>query len=105
MFAGSLCLIAKRRREIFFIAEHDIHIGSDAAVDFLGPLLSTDRTPQGIAIIQVIGDDAAVCPRSEHPRAARTPNPRSVKFSPLRTVRPTPSYSAHRISEESTPPW
>src|SRR6266481_3806010 len=66
MFAGSLYLIAKRRREIFFIAKHDIHIGSDAAVDFLGPLLSTDRTPQGIAIIQVIGDDDAVFPRTLH---------------------------------------
>ena len=33
-------------------------------------------------------------PRSETPLAPRTPNPRSVKFSPLRTVRPTPSDSA-----------
>ena len=34
---------------------------------------------------------AAVWPRSETPIAPRTPNPRSVKFSPLRTVRPHPS--------------
>ena len=33
----------------------------------------------------------AVWPRSEQPAAARTPKPRSVKLSPLRTVRPTPS--------------
>ena len=33
----------------------------------------------------------AVWPRSEQPTAARTPKPRSVKLSPLRTVRPTPS--------------
>ena len=37
----------------------------------------------------------AVWSRSEHPRAARTPKPRSVKFIPLRTVRPTPSYFTH----------
>ena len=36
--------------------------------------------------------ETAVLPRSEQPSAARTPNPRSVKFIPLRTVRPTPSY-------------
>ena len=35
--------------------------------------------------------ETAVCPRSEQPKAARTPNPRSVKLSPFRTVRPTPS--------------
>src|SRR5580698_8190678 len=48
--------------------------------------------------------DTAVCPRSEHPSAARTPNPRSVKFNPLRAVRPTPSSATHRISDGSTPP-
>ena len=33
----------------------------------------------------------AVLPRSEQPTAPRTPKPRSVKLSPLRTSRPTPS--------------
>src|SRR5882757_6346946 len=47
----------------------------------------------------------AVCPRSEQPSAARTPNPRSVKFKPLRVVRPTPSYFAHDTCDWSTPPW
>src|SRR6185437_8536850 len=46
----------------------------------------------------------AVFPRSEQPSAARTPNPRSVKFSPLRTVRPTPSYFTHFTWLWSTPP-
>jgi hypothetical protein len=46
----------------------------------------------------------AVCPRSEHPTRARTPKPRSVKFRPLRTVLPMPSYGTHRMSEVSTPP-
>jgi hypothetical protein len=49
--------------------------------------------------------DAAVCPRSEQPRAARIPNPRSVKFSPLRTDRPTPSYGTQETWDRSTPPW
>src|SRR6201996_4299078 len=47
----------------------------------------------------------AVFPRSEHPSAALTPNPRSVKFSPFRTVRPTPSYFTHFTWLWSTPPW
>ena len=47
---------------------------------------------------------AAVWPRSLHPAAARTPNPRSVKFSPLRTVRPTPSNFTHFTCDWSTPP-
>src|SRR3984885_7805723 len=46
----------------------------------------------------------AVCPRSEQPNAARTPNPRSVKFNPLRVVRPTPSYFAQTTCDWSTPP-
>src|SRR6201996_5010293 len=46
----------------------------------------------------------AVFPRSEHPSAALTPNPRSVKFSPFRTVRPTPSYFTHFTWLWSTPP-
>src|ERR1700733_1399699 len=46
----------------------------------------------------------AVLPRSEHPNAARTPNPRSVKFNPLRVVRPTPSYFVQTTCDWSTPP-
>src|SRR5674476_744430 len=48
--------------------------------------------------------DAAVWPRSETPTAPRTPKPRSVKFSPLRTERPIPSYGTHRMNEVSRPP-
>ena len=48
--------------------------------------------------------ETAVWPRSEQPSAARTPKPRSVKLSPLRTVRPTPSYLTH-VTRCSTPPW
>src|SRR6185369_14590720 len=47
---------------------------------------------------------AAVRPRSETPTAPRIPKPRSVKLSPLRAVRPTPSSRTHRISDGSTPP-
>ena len=49
--------------------------------------------------------EAAVWPRSEQPTAARTPNPRSVKLRPLRTVRPTPSSGTKRTWLWSTPPW
>src|SRR5439155_1749457 len=47
---------------------------------------------------------AAVLPRSGMPTAPRTPKPRSVKFSPLRTTRPTPSNGAHLMKSVSTPP-
>ena len=46
-----------------------------------------------------------MCPRSETPIAPRTPKPRSVKFSPLRAVRPVPSWPTQRRSDVSTPPW
>ena len=39
--------------------------------------------------------ETAVCPRSEQPTAPRMPKPRSVKFRPLRTDRPTPSEGTH----------
>ena len=42
--------------------------------------------------------ETAVFPRSEQPTPARTPKPRSVKFSPLRTLRPTPSKGTQRTS-------
>ena len=38
--------------------------------------------------------DAAEWARSEQPSAGRTPKPRSVKLSPLRASRPTPSYGS-----------
>ncbi len=66
MLVGSGHFIAERGREIFFIAEHDIHERSDAAVDFLSPLLSAERSPQRITIVQVIGDDHAVFSRAIH---------------------------------------
>ena len=38
----------------------------------------------------------ALLARSEQPSAARAPKPRSVKLSPLRTLRPMPSKGAQR---------
>src|SRR5579883_1445365 len=49
--------------------------------------------------------EAALWPRSEQPSAGRTPNPRSVKFRPLRAVLPTPSSATHFTCDWSTPPW
>ena len=48
---------------------------------------------------------AAVWPRSETPTAPRTPKPRSVKLSPLRSARPMPSNGRHSTWLVSTPPW
>ena len=47
--------------------------------------------------------EAAVLPRSETPSAPRTPNPRSVKLSPFRTVRPIPSYGTQRHQRRVDP--
>ena len=49
--------------------------------------------------------DAAELARSDAPTAPRTPKPRSVKFSPLRTDWPIPSYGTQRMWLVSTPPW
>ena len=46
----------------------------------------------------------AVWPRSEQPTPPRGPKPRSVKLSPLRLSRPTPSYLTQRRNDRSTPP-
>ena len=48
--------------------------------------------------------EAAVLPRSGTPTAPRMPKPRSVKLSPLRTVRPIPSSSRQRMKSVATPP-
>src|SRR4029079_14909732 len=48
--------------------------------------------------------DAAECPRSEQPSAARMPKPFSVKLRPTRVLRPRPSNSRQMIFEVSTPP-
>ena len=63
------------------------------------PKMSSQSTSPGFSW------ETAVCPRSEQPTAARTPKPRSVKFSPLRDVRPTPSSLTQRSQVWSTPPW
>jgi hypothetical protein len=63
---------------------------------FSGSLRWADRRTRGC--------DTAVWPRSEQPTAPRGPKPRSVKLSPLRTSRPTPSYFTQRTSDTSTPP-
>jgi hypothetical protein len=56
------------------------------------PIFAEDVVPVEIAGLELL---AAVLPRSETPTAPRMPKPRSVKFRPLRTVRPMPSSSRH----------
>ena len=65
------------------------------------PSVAEEVLPVDVARPQL---EAAVWPRSDTPTAPRTPKPRSVKLSPLRTVRPMPSYGTHRMSDVSTPP-
>src|SRR4051794_35453351 len=48
--------------------------------------------------------DAAECPRSLQPSAARMPKPFSVKLRPTRVLRPRPSNSRQMIFDTSTPP-
>src|ERR1700693_1917599 len=54
MLIHSWHFVTKGRREIFFIAEHHIHKGSNTQVNFLGALFSTDRSPQRIAIVEIV---------------------------------------------------
>ena len=69
----------------------------DGELKVLGrdPWTNRDELMRDVSFIA----DVAVLPRSEQPRAARTPKPRSVKLSPLRTVRPTPSYLTQRTCD------
>src|SRR5437588_8134125 len=59
-------LVAERGGEILLISQHDIHIGCDAAIDFLSLFLSSIRFPQGCTIVQVVGNNSAVSLCSLH---------------------------------------
>src|SRR6266403_5770370 len=58
--------VAKSRREVFLIAEHDVYERGNASVNILRLLLSAVRLPQRSAVVQVIGNDRAVPPRCLH---------------------------------------
>src|SRR5436309_508007 len=45
MFIHSRHVVAKRRREVFLIAEHDVDVRRDAAVDVLRPFFAAVRLP------------------------------------------------------------
>ncbi len=62
------------------------------------PKMYSKSKSSGVAL------EMAVLARSEQPFAPRMPKPRSVKFRPLRQVRPMPSVFIQWISEVSTPP-
>src|ERR1700688_3701543 len=64
MLLGSVHFVAERRRKILFIAKHDIHIGSNTPVYLLRALLPTERSPQRIAIIEIVRGDHAVFSRA-----------------------------------------
>src|SRR6185312_6260957 len=52
--------------EIFLIADHDIDILRDVAVDLLRPFLAALALPQAGAVVEVIGHDGAVLARCFH---------------------------------------
>src|SRR5712671_1227591 len=52
--------VAKSGGEIFFIAEHYVNVGSDAAVYFLSLLFAAERFPERGAVVEIVGDDDAV---------------------------------------------
>src|SRR5216683_3735700 len=58
--------VAECGGKIFFVAEHDVDVGSDAAVHFLGLLFATKGFPKGCAVVQIVGDDDAVTLRGLH---------------------------------------
>ncbi len=46
--------------KIFFVAEHDIDVRSDAAVYLLRLLFAAEGLPEGSAVIQIVGNDYTV---------------------------------------------
>ncbi|OPZ68589.1 MAG: hypothetical protein BWY83_02261 [bacterium ADurb.Bin478] len=57
---GALHGEAERGGEVFLVADHDIHILRDLAVDLLGLLQAADGLPERGAVVEVVGDDGAV---------------------------------------------
>ena len=51
---------AERRREVLLVADHDVHVLRDLAVDRLRLLLSADRLPEARAVVEVIARHRAV---------------------------------------------
>ena len=58
--ADAFDLDPEHRREIFFVAEQNIHFPDQFAIDLLRTGLSADRLPQRFAIVQIVGDNRAV---------------------------------------------
>ena len=81
--------VRDRRRPLRQRAEHAARCGTSATLPAPPNSCFQSTSPGSIC-------DTAVWPRSEQPTPPRGPKPRSVKFSPLRTLRPTPSYSFQR---------
>lgn len=46
--------------EIFFVTDHDINEGGDAAIDFLGAFMAAYGLPERGAVVEVVGHDDAV---------------------------------------------
>src|SRR5262249_32841403 len=66
MLVQPLYLQAKRRGEIFLVADHDVYVRSQASVNLLGTLLAANTLPQRLAIIKIIRNYGAVFARRAH---------------------------------------
>ena len=51
---------AKRRREVFLVAEHYIHQRGQLAIDLLRPFLAAYGLPERLAVVQIVGDNYAM---------------------------------------------
>ena len=52
--------------KIFFVAEHNVDVGSEQAIHFLGAGFAANGFPERVAVVQVVRNDGAVFARGLH---------------------------------------
>ena len=60
VLVDALDLDAERRGEVFLVADHDVDVLRDLAVNFLRLCLAADRLPERGAVIEIVARDCAV---------------------------------------------
>src|ERR1035437_8776366 len=66
VIADALDLESQRSSEVLFVANHDIDVRRQLAIDFGGARLPANRLPQRVAVVQVVADHGAVLARRHH---------------------------------------
>src|SRR6185312_11423126 len=83
--------------EIFLIADHDIDILRDVAVDLLRPFLAALALPQAGAVVEVIGNHGAVLARCFHRLDHRFGGVRGERREDAAGVEPAHAFLAEQL--------